>query len=301
MRLERAHDLLREFDLIVCTGVLHHLADPDAGLRALRSVLKPDGAIYLMVYAPYGRTGISMLQDYCRRLGIGTSTEEIDDLVATLGALPQHHPLAAVLHGSRDAGNADALADALLNPRDRSYSVPQLFDFIERSGLAFDRWYWQAPYLPQCAAVSTSPHARRLSALPEREQYAAIELWRGTMTTHSVVMLRSGAAEGTRIQFDDERWLRYVPIRLPWTQLVQERLPQGAAGVLLNRSHQHHDLILVIGPPEKRLFDAIDGRRSIAEVADAARVTDRDVLRRLFEQLWWYDQVVFDASGNIDV
>jgi hypothetical protein len=71
--------------------------------------------------------------------------------------------------------------------------------------------------------------------------------------------------------------------------------------VLLNRSHQHHDLILVIGPPEKRLFDAIDGRRSIAEVADAARVTDRDVLRRLFEQLWWYDQVVFDASGNIDV
>jgi 2-polyprenyl-3-methyl-5-hydroxy-6-metoxy-1,4-benzoquinol methylase len=45
--------------------VLHHLADPDAGLRALRSVLKPEGAIDLMVYARYGRTGISMLQDYC--------------------------------------------------------------------------------------------------------------------------------------------------------------------------------------------------------------------------------------------
>ena len=29
--------------------------------------------MYLMVYAPYGRTGIYMLQDYCRRLGIGTS------------------------------------------------------------------------------------------------------------------------------------------------------------------------------------------------------------------------------------
>jgi SAM-dependent methyltransferase len=296
--IERAHDLLREFDLIVCTGVLHHLADPDAGLRALRSVLKPDGAIYLMVYAPYGRTGVSMLQDYCRRLGIGTSAEEIDDLVATLRALPHQHPLAAVLRGSRDAGNADALADALLNPRDRSYSVPQLFDFIERNGLTFDRWYWQAPYLPQCAAVSMSPHARRLAALPQREQYAAIELWRGSMTTHSVVIRRSDATDGTRIHFDDERWLRFVPIRLPWTQLVQERLPQGAAGVLLNRSHQHHDLILVIGPQEKRLFDAIDGRRRIAEVADAARVTDRDVPRRFFEQLWSYDQVVFDASGS---
>jgi hypothetical protein len=239
-----------------------------------------------------------MLQDYCRRLGIGTSADEIDDLVATLRALPQQHPLAAVLRGSRDAGNADALADALLNPRDRSYSVPQLFDFIERNGLTFDRWYWQAPYLPRCAAVSLSPHARRLAALPQPEQYAAIELWRGTMTTHSLVICRSAGTDGAGIQFDDERWLRYVPIRLPWTQLVQERLPQGAAGVLLNRSHQHHDLILVIGPPEKRLFDAIDGRRSIAEVADAARVTDRDVLRRFFEQLWWYDQVVFDASGS---
>ena len=29
--------------------------------------------------------------------------------------------------------NADALADALLNPRDRSYSVPQLFDFLDRA------------------------------------------------------------------------------------------------------------------------------------------------------------------------
>ena len=51
------------FDQIVCTGVLHHLADPDVGLSALRSVLKPDGAMQLMVYAPYGRTGIYMLQD----------------------------------------------------------------------------------------------------------------------------------------------------------------------------------------------------------------------------------------------
>ena len=29
--------------------------------------------MYLMVYAPYGRAGVYMLQDYCRRLGIGTS------------------------------------------------------------------------------------------------------------------------------------------------------------------------------------------------------------------------------------
>src|SRR5215218_1256111 len=29
--LERASELRRDFDLVVCTGVLHHLAEPDAG------------------------------------------------------------------------------------------------------------------------------------------------------------------------------------------------------------------------------------------------------------------------------
>jgi SAM-dependent methyltransferase len=295
--LEHVGELERQFDLIVCTGVLHHLEDPDEGLRALRSVLRPHGAMYLMVYAPYGRTGVYMLQEYCRRLSIGTSDQEIYDLIGTLEKLPQSHPLAAVLRGSRDARNADALADALLNPRDQSYSVPQLFDFIERNGLTLGRWYWQAPYLPQCGAIASTPHASRLAALPEREQYSAVELWRGTMTCHSVIVYRKDADEGgVKIRFDDERWLRYVPVRLPWTQLVQERLPAGAAAVLLNKSHPYHDLILVLSAQDKRLFDGIDGHRSIAEIAGRALGAERDRARTLFEKLWWYDQVVFDAS-----
>jgi SAM-dependent methyltransferase len=295
--IEHAAELERRFDLIVCTGVLHHLADPDAGLRALRGVLKPEGALNLMVYAPYGRTGVYMLQDYCRRLGIGTSEQEINDLVAALKALPQHHPLTTLLRGSRDAANADALADALLNPRDRSYSVSQLLDFLENNGLKLRRWYWQAPYLPQCGAISATPHATRLAALSEREQYAAMELWRGTMASHSVVAYRSDASETGSVRFDDERWPHYVPLRLPWTLCVQERLPAGAAGVLLNKSHPHHDLILPVDAQDKRLFDAIDGRRSIGEIADHVGETGRGRVRRLFEKLWRYDQVVFDASN----
>src|SRR6185369_12643694 len=216
--IESVNELDQRFDHIICTGVLHHLADPDAGLRALRSVLKPDGAMYLMVYAPYGRTGVYMLQDYCRRLGIGTSSQEIDDLVAVLRVLPPHHPLLASQGGSRDFMNGDALADALLNPRDRSYSVPEVFDFIERSELALGRWYWQAPYLPHCGAISHTPHAERLAALPVHEQYAQMELWRGLMANHSFVVHHKDAT--VHVRFDDERYMRYVPVRLPWTICV---------------------------------------------------------------------------------
>ena len=38
-----------DFDLIVSTGVLHHLADPLAGMKALADCLRRDGALGVML------------------------------------------------------------------------------------------------------------------------------------------------------------------------------------------------------------------------------------------------------------
>ena len=80
---------------------------------------------------------------------------------------------------------------------------------------------------------------------------------------------------------------------MPDTLCVQERLPPGAAAVLINRAHTDTDIYLPIDAREKRLVDAIDGERSIGEIAGDEQ---RDVCRALFERLWWHDQVVFDGS-----
>ena len=101
--IERVRELEMSFDQIVCTGVLHHLADPDAGLSALRNVLKPDGAMHLMVYAPYGRTGIYMLQEFCRRLGIH-ATDARDS---------RSHRCAQRVASRTSAGNASARGSRL--------------------------------------------------------------------------------------------------------------------------------------------------------------------------------------------
>ena len=45
LSVERATELGRRFEQVVCTGVLHHLPDPAAGLRALREVLEQGGAM----------------------------------------------------------------------------------------------------------------------------------------------------------------------------------------------------------------------------------------------------------------
>jgi SAM-dependent methyltransferase len=293
--IENVGDLDHRFDLVVSTGVLHHLVDPDAGLRALRSVLSAEGVMYLMLYAPYGRTGVYMLQEYCRRLGVGTTPQEIDDLTKVLRFLPQHHPLVLMMRGSREGLDANALVDAVLNPRDRTYSVPQLFEFLERSDLKFARWYWQAPYLPHCGAISDTPHASRLAALPERDQYTQLELWRGLMTNHDFVAQLAAAKNEATIRFDDEEYLRYVPIRRAWTICVKDRLPEGAAGILANQTHLFDDLFLPINEQQKQMYDAIDGRRSVSEIVETADGAP-DLARDFFQKLWWYDQVVFDTS-----
>jgi hypothetical protein len=86
------------------------------------------------------------------------------------------------------------------------------------------------------------------------------------------------------------------------TLCLRERLPPGAAAVLLYPGHTFKDLVMTLDATELSLFAEIDGNRSIGAIV-GERVTSPgsgapalEVARRLFERLWWYDQVVFDTS-----
>jgi hypothetical protein len=85
-----------------------------------------------------------------------------------------------------------------------------------------------------------------------------------------------------------------VPVRLPWTICVEEGLPAGVSGILVNQTHVFDDLMLFIDAREKRIFEAIDGRHSISEILE--KVKEKGASPLLFKKLWWYDQVVFDTS-----
>jgi SAM-dependent methyltransferase len=301
--IDRVHELNSTFDQIVSTGVLHHLRDPDAGLRALRAVLNRDGAMHLMLYAPYGRAGIYMLQDFARRLNIPATEDGIRDLIAALHLLPPGHPLENLLRQAPDFRHEAALADALLHPQDRAYSVPQLFDFLHNAGLTFTRWIKQASYSPHCGVLSQIPQSQRIAQLPPAGQFAAAELFRGTMLRHSFIAHRNDA-EIHPISFVGVSWPNYIPIRTPETIIVEsrDRLPPNAAAVLINQSHTYTDLFLPITAPQKLLFEAIDGARTIAEITKVAERSSPghehlEAARSFFEKLWWHDQAVFDASS----
>jgi hypothetical protein len=118
------------------------------------------------------------------------------------------------------------------------------------------------------------------------------------MVMHSVVACRDDHPDGTPPYDLGEQaghaWRASVPIRLPDTICVQERLPPGAAAVLINRTHIYRDLVLPINAAEKRLFDRVDGIRTLGEIAEGVPPA---MARGFFERLGWWDQVVFDRSS----
>ena len=285
LSIEQVERLGRQFDQVVSTGVLHHLADPDAGLTSLASVIGPRGALEAMVYAPYGRTGVAMLQEYCRRLGVQPTSSDVAELVDALRELPLHHPLSHLLRDTPDFADDDALADALLNPRERAYSVPDVMSWLERAGLRFGRWIRQAPYLPSCGAMSDLAHRGRIERLPIGDQYAAMELFRGTMVRHGFIA-RPADQPPHDVGFHAS-WRQLVPMRTTTSIALTERVPEPWTAALLNRAHTDRDLVLFVTDDQHRAFAAIDGRRSCGELG-ADRV--------FFERLWQHDLIVVDAS-----
>ena len=111
------------------------------------------------------------------------------------------------------------------------------------------------------------------------------------VSNQSELKRKTIGAEQAALMVKSDSWLEYVPVRLPGTITVRERLPAGAAAVLINRNHTYTDLYFPIDAPRLALWEAIDGKRTIAEILSDR--DDRDAARGFFEQLYRWDQAVF--------
>lgn len=286
--IEQVGSLGREFDLVVCTGVLHHLVEPVVGLRALRGVLSERGALQLLVYATYGRFGVSLMRAYASRIGIGL--DEVDALLETLREVPLGHPISHVLREARDFSDRDALADALLNPREASYTVPELFGLLDDGGVRFARWAHQAPYRPQVGIMRVLPDGVRIAAMNEVDQYATMELFRGTINRHSLIAYRDDSPlPDPPIEWGTKNCNSYRPMVPSAVVVVEENLPPGMAAAIINRAHVDRDLVCFLTADELAVLSEIDGHTSLGSIPSATAT--------LFERLWLQDLVMIDASG----
>jgi SAM-dependent methyltransferase len=254
------------FDYIDCCGVLHHLPDPDAGFRALERALALGGGMGLMVYAPYGRTGVYPLQAAFGRLFKGDAPEDQVRLArAALDGLPKTNwfPRNGLLgdHRGSDAG----LYDLLLHSRDRPYTVGDLAGALGRAGLAPVSFLEPGRYDPQRYLPRGPEIAGRVKALDPLEKAALAEQLAGNMKTHVVYAGRPG--EGGEAKPSRAQAVPHLKGVTP-AALARHVAAKGGFSVNCDGLDYAIDLPRATAP----LIGAIGGGRSLREIADAARL-----------------------------
>jgi SAM-dependent methyltransferase len=163
------------FDYINSVGVLHHLREPEAGLKALAALLKPGGVLHLFLYADGGRWEIHRTQRALSLLGVGTGEEGLRlgrglyEVLPASNRLRRHHEQRWALDTAADAN----FADMYLHPQETSYNIQRLMAFVASADLRFVGF--SNPEVWDPARLLQGELLERAQALPVEQQWALIE------------------------------------------------------------------------------------------------------------------------------
>ncbi len=163
------------FDYINSVGVLHHLRDPLAGLKALGQRLAPQGILHLFLYADAGRWEIHRTQKALELLDAGTGSDGLRLGRELFSDLPETNRLRRT-HDQRWAldTQADAnFADMYLHPQETSYDLGRLMALIKASGLYFAGFSNPSVWDP--ARLLKGELLSRAQALSPADQWALVE------------------------------------------------------------------------------------------------------------------------------
>ena len=121
------------FDAILASGVLHHMDDPEAGLRALTGVLRPGGAIRIGLYSEHARELVTNARA-AAEAGAGDGSPE------GIRAFRRHiveggeDGLGALLR-SPDFYTVSSCRDLVFHVHERRFTIPKVAGALGNAGL----------------------------------------------------------------------------------------------------------------------------------------------------------------------
>ena len=124
----------RSFDVVECSGVLHHLADPFAGWRMLLSLLRPGGFMVVGFYSEAARRGIVEARRFIAERGFGTSADDIRRCRQELLALDRSWELGTAFG---DFFGVSSCRDLLFHVQERRMRLSAIAAFLHDNGLSF--------------------------------------------------------------------------------------------------------------------------------------------------------------------
>lgn len=139
--LHAVAELGQRFDYIVCSGVLHHLPDPEAGWAALMGVLAPGGAMQVALYSRIARLPVTAAR---MRLGELMREPVSDDLIREARRRLNAAPVPGVTD-SRDFFSTAGVHDLLFHVHEDCFDVPRIARAIDTLGLKLLRFGLPTP------------------------------------------------------------------------------------------------------------------------------------------------------------
>jgi SAM-dependent methyltransferase len=284
--IEELSTLGLDFDLVVCSGVLHHLADPAKGMQALAGCLRRDGVASVMLYGKYGRIGVDLLASVFGELGLGQDDSSVQVVKETIPLLPADHPVLGFLKNSQDLNADTSVVDTFLHGRQRSYTVTECIDLVTSAGLVFQEWLFKSLYYPHQGFGLPDRLLSALNELPDVEIWTLMERFLALNTSHGFVACRPDRPKANyAVDFSSAEALGYIPVI---------RAFSGVFGNDIVMPHTRVALSAVQVP----FIQLVDGRRTIREIA-ALVARDRapqpgvadveNLARNVFQNLWRLD------------
>ena len=122
----------RRFDIVDASGVLHHMAEPAAGLRKLLTLLRPGGLMHLGLYSQLARRDITAARKYVAEKGYASTAADIrrarQDLLNT--------DLRGMARKS-DFFSTSECRDMLFHVQEHQLTIPQIKALLAENGLRF--------------------------------------------------------------------------------------------------------------------------------------------------------------------
>lgn len=130
----------KKYDHIFCTGVLHHMDDPEAGLAVLRNILKPNGTMLLAYYSERARAAVVSAREYIAEKEYGSDADGIRQFRRDVLLLSQNDSPPAFIKNisaTPDFYSLSECRDLVFHVQEHRYTIPELLEMLKRQNLEF--------------------------------------------------------------------------------------------------------------------------------------------------------------------
>jgi hypothetical protein len=196
------------------------------------------------------------------------------------------------------------LVDLYLHSRDQAYSIPDLYRFLDASGMKMQKLLLRAHYAPACTALANSVFYDQIRKLPLMEQFAIGELFRSAIIMHFFIACRADRPTETyETELTIPDWEKLVPVRNPGAEFTYDQLAPGYVACLIRRAHKFRDIRYPLNEYEHRLFTAADGTRTLGDIGSlfpaALDPKNREnPVRSFFSAMLDFDYVWFKGAKS---